>query len=390
MLDAPLLCLAFVGHLTLWVALYNQLHGRAIPWWLVHKTNLPVFLFVGGLPIYVGWWYMVRGGHVLAAFDHGASFPAVYLACCVMSGAFYIIFWLVHLGRPPLGTQLSNHTTHLNLLAELGPRYDGPRWTTMLARLPGNQILELSVHEKEIEIPRLPPELDGLSIAHLSDLHFTGRVGKAWFEEVVRRVDAMQPDLIAVTGDLIDREHTFPWIADTLGQLKARYGVYFVLGNHDLRVDSRQVRKLVEGCGLVDLGSRWLVREIRGQQVVLAGNELPWFSPAADLSAAPPRQADSGPLRIVLSHSPDQLHWARRNDVDLIMAGHTHGGQFRLPVIGATVTSSLIGSRFAAGTYYVAPTVMHVSRGLSGTIMFRINCPPELTRLVLRCPRAEA
>ena len=74
-----------------------------------------------------------------------------------------------------------------------------------LVHLPGNESLQLDLTERAIDLPRLPPALDGLSIVHLSDLHFTGRVGKAYFQEVVRLSNELEPDLVAITGDLVDR-----------------------------------------------------------------------------------------------------------------------------------------------------------------------------------------
>ncbi|MFP6613093.1 MAG: metallophosphoesterase, partial [Pirellulales bacterium] len=122
----------------------------------------------------------------------------------------------------------------------------------------------------------------------------------------------------------------------------------------------------------------------------LAGNELPWFPPAADMSTANSRGDDSQLLRIVLAHSPDQFVWARQHDADLMLAGHTHGGQIRLPVIGAIVSPSRYGTRYACGAFFEPPTVMHVSRGISGTVPVRHNCPPELTKLVLVNPTGSA
>jgi predicted MPP superfamily phosphohydrolase len=382
--DAVLLLLAMVGHVALWATFYNQVHGRAIPHWLVKLTTIPVYVVVAVVPVLLAWWYIAVGGPLLDP-RRTTSLPVLYIGLCNLLGAWAIVYWVVHLRRPPVGKQLSNHTTHYDLAAQLGDTYDGPWLGRTLARVPGNQLLELSVHEKELEIPRLPPELDGLTIAHLTDFHFTGKVGKAWFQEVVRRTNELDADLVALTGDLVDKEKTFPWLGDTLGRLRARHGVYFILGNHDLNVDHRRLREMLRGFGLIDIGSRWQTLRVREGEFVLAGNELPWFAPAADMDAAPPRQANGSPIRIVLAHSPDQLPWARRNDIDLMLAGHTHGGQFRFPIVGPVVTSSLIGSRFAAGTYYCEPTVLHVSRGLSGTVLLRLNCPPELTRLVLRC-----
>ena len=90
-------------------------------------------------------------------------------------------------------------------------------------------------------------------------------------------------------------------------------------------------------------------------------------------------------VRILLSHSPDQIQWARARDFDLMLAGHTHGGQIQLPVIGPLIGQSRYGVRYCCGVFHVPPTLLHVSRGLSGVQNLRINCRPELTKLVLKC-----
>ena len=156
-----------------------------------------------------------------------------------------------------------------------------------LARLPLNEILQLDVTRWVLDVPRLAPALDGLSIVHLSDLHLTGRVGKAYFREVVRTSNELRPDLVCITGDIVERSSCFDWIADTLGRLTARHGVYFILGNHDRRVDAGRLRRALEQNGLIDLGNRRLQIEIDGTPVMLAGNERPWFDgPAGWVSAA--------------------------------------------------------------------------------------------------------
>ena len=86
----------------------------------------------------------------------------------------------------------------------------------------------------------------------------------------------------------------------------------------------------------------------------------------------------------MLSHSPDQIRWARNHNIQLMLAGHTHGGQGRLPLLGPILSPSLYGSRFASGQFYHDPTTMHVTRGLGGTRLLRLNCPPELSLLTLR------
>jgi predicted MPP superfamily phosphohydrolase len=171
--------------------------------------------------------------------------------------------------------------------------------------------------------------------------------------------------------------------------LRAAHGVYFVLGNHDLRAGAPRVRQALVECGLIDLSGRWLRPNIRGHGVVLAGNELPWFKPAADLSDCPISADANRDFRILLSHSPDQFRWAQRHEIDLMLAGHTHGGQIRFPVIGPLVAPSRYGVHYASGTFHLPPVVMHVSRGVSGLMPLRFNCPPELTKLVLRTPQSE-
>jgi uncharacterized protein len=262
-----------------------------------------------------------------------------------------------------------------------------------------------------LEVPRLAAALDGLSIVHLSDFHLTGRLGKAYFREVVRISNELQPDLVALTGDLMESAAYFDWIPDTFGRLKARYGVFFVLGNHDVRTHAiPRLRLLLEESGLIDLGGRSRQIEINGQPIVLMGNELPWIKhPPAACGFAEPgvpllrrssARCDSPPdtaceqaaahgaaagssLRIVLSHSPDQLAWARAQHADLMLAGHTHGGQIRIPPLGAIFSPSAWGVKHVAGIFYAPPTILHVTRGVSGDTPVRWRCPPEIAYLKL-------
>jgi hypothetical protein len=248
--------------------------------------------------------------------------------------------------------------------------------------LPGNQLLELSVHQKTIRIPRLPDRLSGFTITHLTDTHLTGKVAKMYFEEVVRRTNELDSDVIAVTGDLFDKTACLDWIPDIFGKLQARHGVYFILGNHDLRVDSTELRRRLSDVGLVDVGGQWTSVNVNDTPVILAGNEVPWFAPAADLSDCPPRD-ECEQLRVLLTHSPDQITWALDSAADLVLAGHTHGGQIRLPLVGPLASSSRMGTRYAGGIYDVPPAVLHVCRGISSTFPIRFNCPPELAQLKL-------
>lgn len=385
-MDFALLLLALLGHGVLWIAMGNRIHATALPRWATRSLSV---LCVGCLmvvPAGFGWWSMRTDFSFFGRFGWLRLPPlgVLYLGCCWVAAAVAVGWWARRgLSRRPPAVLRFHRSQSVELgrdSAELGLHEYARHF---LVRLPGNEILKLDMTERAIDIPRLPLALDGLSIVHVSDFHFTGRVGKAYFQQVVHRSNQREPDLVAITGDLVDRPEYIDWVPDTLGRLRGRYGVYFVLGNHDLRADTDRLRRVLVDSGLVDLGGRWIGLQVRGEPVVLAGNELPWMAPAADMTRCPERRGAGGPLRIVLTHSPDQLDWAQAQDVDLLLAGHTHGGQIRLPLIGPVLSPTRVGVRYASGVFYAPPTVMHVTRGVSGQFPVRLKCPPEMAYLLL-------
>lgn len=258
----------------------------------------------------------------------------------------------------------------------------GRRPMRRLALLPGNEQFTVEVATKTFTLPRLPTQWDGVSIVHLSDMHFRGAVARPYFEFVCERAKELNPDLFVFTGDLLDDITLLDWLPETLGRLRAPLGQYFILGNHDWYLDASSIRTGVERMGWTDVSGKSL--EIRSQQpappIILAGDETPWMGAHPELDSAP---ADR--FRVLLSHTPDNIEWAQGRGVDLMLSGHTHGGQIRLPVIGPVYSPSRYGCRFASGVFWLEPTLLYVSRGISGREPIRYQCPPELTKLVLRC-----
>ncbi len=379
-----LLILALVGHGFLWVALVNRLHATGLGPRFCRMVALAAMVGFLAIPVAAAW-EMAGAGPTLG---HGwLPFPAwslPYLVACWLAAPVALVAWTRRtFFRPPPQPLRWDRRRLDRLLGTAAPAGSDDHRHHFVVRLPGNQTLHLGLVERGLDVAGLPPALDRLALVHLSDFHFTGRVGKAYFQEVVERVNRLEPDLVAITGDLVDRAECIEWIPDTLGRLRGRFGVYFVLGNHDLKVDTRRLRAVLVDSGLIDLGGRRQEVEVRGVPVLLAGNELPWIPPAADFGGAPPPLGQGGPLRIALSHSPDQLDWARRHEVNLLLAGHLHGGQIRLPLIGPIMSPSRRGVTYASGVFYHPPTILHVSRGLSGELPFRFRCPPEIVRLVL-------
>jgi predicted MPP superfamily phosphohydrolase len=154
---------------------------------------------------------------------------------------------------------------------------------------------------------------------------------------------------------------------------------FAILGNHDSWLDVRRINRRIKRLGIEMVGGGWKQIAIRGEPLIVIGNETPWIRPAPDLTDCP-----SDCFRLCLSHTPDTLPWARRHGIDLMLAGHNHGGQIRFPVIGPVLVPSRYSRRYDCGTFHEPPTLMHVSRGLGGTYPLRYNCRPEVTRLVLR------
>ncbi len=247
--------------------------------------------------------------------------------------------------------------------------------------MPGNQVCQLQVSEATIELPSLPDELAGLSIVHWSDLHLSGRFDHGYYREIVRTTNQWPVDILALTGDVCDKAACIDAIPELFGPVQARLGKFFILGNHDLRTgDVPRLRAALRQAGFTDLGGRAMI--VEGVPLLLAGDERPWFPGEALLPAAP--RDGRAPVRILLAHTPDRFAWARSRQFDLMLAGHTHGGQIRFPLIGPVVCPSWHGTKYAAGFFYQAPTLMHVSRGTASLFPLRIGCPPEMTRLVLR------
>lgn len=381
-----LLLLGFVGHVVLWASVVCRVHGLAMRRRWVDLATLLCGAAMAVIPLAVGGiFWRLRQDEVTS----GWRIAAAVAWCYVLFGALYLVLsaarrWRLARHAERRGTLLANHTTHLDLHQLADAPLTAPGLSTWLCRLPGNQTLQVQFHEEQLRIPRLPAAGDGLRIVHLSDLHMSGRIAKRYFREVIERVNEWQADLVAVTGDLVENETCVDWIPDTLGRLRAPGGVYYVLGNHDRRVDQQRLHSVLAQTNMVHLGGTWRQVAVRDMPLVLAGNELPWYSRAADLTECPPSDDTGLPLRILLAHGPDQFAWAQQHNVDLMLAGHNHGGQVRLPLLGAILAPSKSGVRYASGVFQAGSTVMHVSRGMSSKAPIRWNCPPEASLLILR------
>lgn len=386
----PAVCLflivAFIGHAALCVGAFNRAAASKMPCAMVGVLEKAAVAAGGLVPLgFLLWLYLydVRSVAQFMAWPDGRAW-LLYQIVCVVAAIKLLPTWLRSRFRKPIPQLVSNDTVYVNVAKELGHVPVGTTATRLATKLPGNEICQLAMPEKTLRMASLPAPLGGLSIVHLSDLHFTGQMSQAFYDYVVDRANEMQGDLVFITGDIVDNEACLDWIPHTLGRLKATHGVYFILGNHDKRIgDASRVRKAMTQCGFTDVGGRTTSVEVNGCEIHVAGNELPWFPLRAAEELFRPQARSQSVFRILLAHTPDQYFWAQDRNYHLMLAGHCHGGQIRVPLLGPIVSPSRYGAKYASGLFFERPTLMHVSRGLAGTHPLRYNCPPELAKLVL-------
>jgi hypothetical protein len=247
----------------------------------------------------------------------------------------------------------------------------------------------LRLREERIALAGLPPALEGFRIAHVSDTHYGPFVSLPFLEGVVAQVNDLRADLLLLTGDYVHRTpRAIPGGIAVLGRMRARLGAVAVLGNHDHWEGADAVRDALRREGIELVENRCLYVDRNGlsaspKGLCIAGVGDLWdgvVDPRAALSSVPP-----GTPRILLSHNPDVAEMIPEGTrVDLMMSGHTHGGQIRLPILGAPGTPSRHGEKYLGGLCAGPRCPVLVSRGVGITgIPVRFGVPPEIGLVTL-------
>ena len=383
-----LVCFAVlsIGNAEWLVAVMNRVHALPLSFKLLGSLRVVHDVLMFGFPIglLIGLGFVAPGVFVvdvpLATTWRLLPLPVqAYFGLCGLGFVGFSVCVARHwLARTPR-QQVRFQSRVIDLAAELGrdPVGNGP-FQSML-RVPGNECFRVEFNERTLLCQQLPRAWDGLRVLHLSDLHFIGTLDLPFFERLVEHAKSWQFDVAVFTGDLIDDMRFLPWISQTLGRIQAPLGNFFILGNHDWNLDVIAIRAEMTSAGWIDLGSRCEVLSRDGQELVFGGSEVPWLGTQPDFELA-----NSAGFRILLSHSPDNLSWARQRGVGLMLSGHNHGGQIVLPGIGPIYSPSNTGCRYAGGLFWESPTMLFVSRGVSGRHPLRIRCRPEVTLLELR------
>jgi predicted MPP superfamily phosphohydrolase len=247
----------------------------------------------------------------------------------------------------------------------------------------------LVVRRETLESENWPSRLDGLKIAVLSDLH----VGSPYIDErkvrlIAERTNELQPDLIVILGDyMASNRHGSHRVepevfAPILKDLHAPFGVYSVLGNHDWWYKGTKVRRALEDNGIKVLENESVNIDVRGEPLWLVGLGDLWTRPQhIEQTIA---QVPEGATIVALTHNPDIFPQVPSR-VNLLLAGHTHGGQVRFPLIGSVVESSRYGERYEKGHVSENGHDLFVTTGIGTSIApVRFGVPPEIVLLEIK------
>lgn len=260
----------------------------------------------------------------------------------------------------------------------------------------------LVVNRIEVNVPGFPKELDGLCIVAISDIHGGSNGGDAAkLARVVEAVNAERPDIVVILGDFVSRS----WlvrdlkmqpgdITTAISGIRAKYGVYGVLGNHDRGTLGAELQAGLNADGYQLLNGKVAVLDINGAKLRLLGlrdhTEIGiWKDYSNDARRLLSPTEGQGPV-IVLQHSPDVIPVITgdlliSNDLRLMLSGHTHGGQVWLPILGYPLVPSSYGQKYVRGLVMTDPFPVFVTTGLGTSILpLRFMVPPEIAVLTLR------
>jgi predicted MPP superfamily phosphohydrolase len=240
------------------------------------------------------------------------------------------------------------------------------------------------VVERDARLPGLDPRLDGLRIAHLSDLHLGTLTPRSWGMSWASAANRRAPDIAVVSGDMVTSGTDFHQdVADVVGALRAKHGVFVSMGNHDYFGEGEPLISLLRGRGVRVLRNEGTVIERDGAKLWLAAIDDTWTRRDDLAMALSGRPADA--TTVLVAHDPQRFDEAADAGAHLVLSGHTHGGQVAMPFFYRAVNMARFGYRYTVGFYRRGRALLYVHPGLGTTgPPMRFGVAPEVTILVLR------
>ena len=255
--------------------------------------------------------------------------------------------------------------------------------TATTAALFNDESNTLSIEHITIPIPNLQPALEGFKIVQMSDIHLYPFTKLELVQRAVQVSNSLKPDITVLTGDYVWRNlSAINDLTPALAELDAKYGVFATMGNHDYWLNVEVIKDSFKSVGLPVLENQGVTFNVGGAHLHLAGLDDGW-SGNPDLNAAMQGAPEGAPV-VLLMHEPDLADiYSQDPRISLQLSGHTHGGQIRIPGIGALVHPHL-GRKYDFGLYNVNGMWLYTNRGI-GCISepIRLNCPPEISEFTL-------
>lgn len=250
-----------------------------------------------------------------------------------------------------------------------------------IARSAIDEANSLSLERVSISLERLPKQLDGFKIIHLSDIHHSPFTGLEHIERTIKIANRLKPDMFILTGDYVSHEKKYiAPVAKALGELKAEFGTYACLGNHDHWTDPDLVVKKFEAVGIRMLVNQGFRFEAHGASLWLAGVDDHMVG-KTDIAAAL-KGSFPDETKILLAHNPLIFRQAVRYGVDLTLSGHTHGGQVK---VRDPEKRLLPKRKLSSGLHRRKDSQIYITRGIGTVVLpIRYQCPPEISWLELR------
>jgi predicted MPP superfamily phosphohydrolase len=352
--------------------------------WLAHHAGLPVpwlfglVLFVGGVGLFVA-----RAGTGLNdRRRHPAMLKLVDIPFFIhwCAALFTVVPGVIGTLVSPLIDLVSGRDVTLPMRFYL--------WTYVVGLvIAGYGIVvrrrHSTVKDVRVRIKNLDPKLVGFTIAQLSDLHIGAITPRSWGERWVKSANARHPDITVITGDMVASGVDFhEEIADVIGALKAKLGVFVSMGNHDYFGEGEPLISLIRARGASVLRNEGRVIERDGARLYLAAIDDTWTK-RDDMDKALAERPAGVPV-VLLAHDPDRFAMACKRNVDLTLSGHTHGGQVAVPFLAKWLSLSRLTHTFHLGLYTEGDATLYVHPGLGTTgPPIRLGVAPAVVILTL-------
>jgi predicted MPP superfamily phosphohydrolase len=240
------------------------------------------------------------------------------------------------------------------------------------------------VEEVKIFLKKLPKELDGFRLVQLSDIHHSPFTSSEFIAQIVKTANELKPDMFVLTGDYVSHETEYiAPVAEILGNLESEFGTYACLGNHDHWTDAELVKTEFRRNAIKMLVNEGFRFRTRGESFWLCGVDD--FGEGLSNIRQALRGSTFAEMKLLLAHNPAIMRRAAYWDIDLVLSGHTHGGQVKLREPRERVLFPNRRRRFSSGLHHRRETQIYITRGI-GTVVIpmRYQCPPEISVLELR------